>query len=272
MFVDNTKKIIVLSVPGSDNYFATSFFKDQFKLNSIEVNFSMSSVPASTDLVTSFDASYIDIETNTIKEDAELTAKRRFRMQHPYLEIGKNYKRIQDLISENVLTAPISEYTLYGLCRNPIDRAIVDCEQMAYIAVHSAAIKSIEESANNVVNKSVFESDNIKKLTTDGLIDNYVVDNGEGYTVDATPPEHTKPQSLWLKYNGQPINHIFKYDNYTGFVSAICALYGIDASSYDDSPRISARKTNLTVDELSEEVKNEILQFYAEDKALYDSL
>lgn len=270
MFVDNIRKIICLSVPGTDSLFAREFFTTQFDLHSITVNWTkMATGPIALPTAnSSFD------ENGTFRNNTPGLVEQ-YKRTYKY-NYGKNPRKIADLIADNTITSPINEYNIYGICTDPITRVIVESEEMTYISLYKNYInnkKENEEVQDFIASPSIYERmnpDNIKQLAIQGCIKNFSVDDGDGYLIKT--PEHMKPQSEWLKYQGQNINHIFKRENYVGFVSVICSLYGIDASLYDDMPRIASRKTNLTAADLSDDLKTTILEFYAEDQALYDSL
>jgi hypothetical protein len=270
MFVDNTKKIIVLSVPGTDSYFAEMFFRQQFQQKSISVQwvFLRSVTESEKNDIPIGNLNVDKLPQNMVPQSPSDRVLRRSGILLP---------KISDIIELNILNAPWYEYQIYGMCTNPIDRIIIQQEELIYIGAYMSLMRCIEENKevrDYIPNREALIPESIKTRTLNSLMNNYVVNlNGLKFDPnDSKFPDYMKQQVLWLKHQDNLINHIFKYDNYVDFVSAISAIYEVDASLYDDIQRISSRKSNLTANDLSVELCNAILEQYPDDKILYDSL
>lgn len=270
MFVDNGRKIIVLSVPGTDPDIAELFFREQLQAKLIDgITFLDLKIIPDGDPRVGIRRKGVNLDLPNIIPDLTTTTRTNRRT-------GRSYHQIPDLIEKGLLLHSLDSYEIYGICINPIDRVIGEQEEMIFLSANRTYINSIIENREipgYVPNRYPLSADSIRTQLLLGLEKNYMDPTAEGYDIsEARTPDHIRPQSLWLKYLGQPINHIFKYDNYVGFISAICALYDIDPTLYNDMERISSRKTNLIASDLTVELQNKISEIYAEDKALYDSL
>lgn len=222
MFVDNTKKIICLSVPRTGTFTAEMFFREHLPSNSVK------------------------------------------------WMLGRHFT-IPSIMRENYLSYPIAEYDIYGLCRNPIDRVIAsyDLEEglKRKVRINSPSQTVLSDEACTV---EKLKTDLIDLLKID-FVDNHISKKFEEKGKNNIFVFLTK-QVEWLKYQDQLINHVYKYENYNTMISDLCARYNIDFSLFDQSRKLNEQTTDLKQEDLSEEVKTKILEFYAEDKALYDSL
>jgi hypothetical protein len=273
MFIDNTKKIICLSVPGADyKQLMERFLRSQ----SIPVTWFFNNQPTQEGLNSLAAIAQIS-ETNTPQETIK-------KVKSIISDLGINSEapNIQNLIDANLLQFPISEYDVYGICLDPIFR-IISCFDESRSRIHNREYEKRLQSFNETVTEiqNTIENappmdpplpPNLKDIILRDLNDAFIDNIGH-----FAPERHQmisvtyQPQTNWLKHQGQNINHIYKYDNYMGFLSDICARYNIDASLYDDTITLN-RAINVTADDLSQEIKDKLLEFYAEDKALYDSL
>lgn len=272
MFLDNTKKIICLSFPGIDSKFALDFFKTQFNLNSISVTW--------------FEPSYTEEQIRQLREEIS-------KIEDPVAQVNRSRElfesslpvnpNISEILNANILTSPISEYDIYGICVDPTFRMI----RMYELAVDLLARKNLEKQTEEY-NKILQEvsgvpgehqltgvptlpdiKNEVLNLFNKDFIQNIGIFAPERYQFYSR--QHHK-QIYWLKHQDQIINHVYKYENYSSYVADICARYNIDASSYDDTVRLNSRKCNLSVNDISQEIKDKVLAKYPEDKTLYDSL
>lgn len=249
MFVDNTKKIICLSVPGTDTEFATNFLKQQFNDNSISVNWF-----APTKIADLFTEQ--QIKDNAENTNADIS-----------INLSNYQKNLQELLNDGLITSPISEYEVYGLCRDPFTRLF-----RTYTAKKSSSYE-IAHKDDGITKTEVLLPENIKLgIIRETRRDFYEIGVDNIFAQKSSMIKRYYQQVHWLKHEGQVINKIYKYSNYTTFVSDICAKYNVNFSLYDDQPRIECTNFPLVVDDLFLELQEKIIAYYSEDKALYDSL
>jgi len=268
MFIDNVKKIICLSVPETDSNFANEFFRSQFESNSISVTWFR---PQYTKEQLAEFVSQIPENLNEVAKIQQVSAFNASNIS----EISN----ISELINANYLEFPITEYDVYSLSIDPILRILKMYENTLYTTrkknfdmrmKNYDELVARNENPDLIIERPVFPD--IKNIILDSLRKDFID------VIGTFAPERyqyfsysQQPQVYWLKHNNQTINHIYKYTNYTTFVSDICSRYNISAS-YDDSARLNSRKTDLSVEDIPQEIKDKILEKFAEDKALYDSL
>ena len=219
MFVDNSKKIICLSIPGINPISAELFFREQLQ--------------------------------NNVK-----------------WMLSKNFL-ISSLVSENYLTSPILEYDIYGLCRNPIDRIVDD--YLFYYTLPGTTDSIINAATGGMVPKQFYELSG-----AEGVLENIKIILERDFLIESISMSDLRKRALftnqvsWLKNDGVLINHVFKYENSDAMISELCGRYSIDSNLYikeETSPFFKEIKNNLGND-----LTSKILEHYAEDKALYDSL
>lgn len=263
MFVDNTKKIICLSVPGTECDATQTFLQEQFELHSISVDW-FKKTPVLSDeqrlAIKEFDKEKVNTQNTVIDgTNTGIVASNHSEL----IEDGT----VGELILKNCVTSPISDYKIYAICREPIMRIISVVEAHIY----DSHLKMIEHRA--VLQRSILEPEAIKESVLNFLTRNFVENIGifKPENINLLSSKYYS-QTHWLKHNSQLVSDVYKHDNYASFVSDLCVEYNLDSSLYDDAKRITSRKTNLSLQNIQQEIKDKILERYTEDQTLYDSL
>lgn len=158
---------------------------------------------------------------------------------HPNLDI---------LLRGNIISEQeIDNLNVYGVIRNPIDRTISAAKMLHlkwfHLLYNGAAYPNI---SNSEAVKYMFDA----------------IDKKDPRAKDAIL---AKPQTNWLIHNGRRINKIFKYENILDLVEELTGKREIKSNYHSDV------RQDKSID-LPYELQQEILQRYAEDAALWESL
>lgn len=97
---------------------------------------------------------------------------------------------LDEIVKLNLLTHPLTEYDVYAVCRNPVDRFLSFQSMMKKV-----------ENVNILENFSTF-----KRFM--GIFE-------------------ASPQSSWLTYNNKLVNRVFLYEDINLMVAEIAEKYGI---------------------------------------------
>lgn len=177
------------------------------------------------------------------------------------------HSTLTDLIDKSTIINPISDYKVYGVCRNPGER-LISCVDYFTSRLNETAIKVI----NNEEERKAEILERMKLMFVDMGMEKFILnDEGRPSGFDMQLIFYRR-QSDFLKYNDQVINHIYKYENLSSMVSDIAANYGIDASGFENTERFNERTTTMTWADVPEETQVKINEYYAEDIELYNSL
>ena len=144
-----------------------------------------------------------------------------------------DHNNINEIIANGTLTQDaISEYNIYGVLRNPVDRFISGC-------YHSMACEPHE-------NLNVF----IRRCLDYG----------------SRPKTMFLPQQYWLTHQGQPISHIYLYEDIPQLVSDV---FGATASlTYYNRSHIRQHRSSI----LDDSLVKEIIMLYPKDYEMYQTL
>lgn len=167
----------------------------------------------------------LDVDINKIREDYfSKSATNNTEGVHTTLD---------QIVKLNLLTHPLTEYDIYAVCRNPLDR-FLSFQNM---------IKNIE-NVNVVENFSIFKS----------YMNMY----------------ETRPQSTWLIYNNKLVNRVFLYENINLMISEIAQKYGItDTSNFSN---YSLRQYEKYTNTISPRVLEYLKIYWQDDFKIYDML
>lgn len=209
MIISNEKKFIYLRVPKTGSTSVSVFLYENLPLES--------SIIRSSDTGRIFTTEESCKIANGYFVDNSLTI----------------HSTLDDIVKSGLLIHPVHEYSVYAVCRNPIDRFL---------------------SFQNMM------------IHTDGVnfLDNYSIFKEYMAIFEA------KPQTTWLRYNGKLLDNIFLYDDLPRLVSSIAARYNIiDISNFYNYDFRNYRKTVKTVDDKALEY---IQSYWQDDFKIYNTL
>jgi len=212
MILSNEKKFIYLRVPKTGSTSASVFFFKHLPLEQSIIRTSDNSVLLRTENSDQIPKNYFDSE---------------------YTFTGGVHATLEEVMQLGLITHDVSDYDIYAVCRNPIDRLLSFC--------------------------SMF-----KKTDNVNILDNFSVFKQYMDTFECSP------QSLWLTYNNIPVNRLFLYDDISLMVNEISAKYGVyDTSAFNEYKLRSYRNNDI---QISNKILEYIKIIWAEDFEIYESL
>ena len=166
MLVSNEKKFIYLRVPKTGSTSVSVYFYEN--------------LPLEKNIIRLGDKDYLQKEESTRINGGYFNEST--------IAATNVHTTLDEIVKLNLLTHPLTEYDIYAVCRNPVDR---------FLSFHSM-IKKVYN--NNILkNFSIF-----KKFMSE-----------------------VSPQSTWLTYNNKLVNRVFLYENINLMVAEIAEKYGI---------------------------------------------
>lgn len=173
------------------------------------------------------------------------------------LNVREKHWNVANLIERGLLTHPVSEYNIYAVCRNPIDRYL--SAQNYWWKLSTVGVCSGYENFPPEEQKAIRLEYFRGRINNLGLKD--YVENDTFY----------KPQVNWLHHENTLINKVFKYENIDAFVSEVCGIYGASPSTFTTFRDNTSEKI-IKIDELDASDITQIELFYHQDKQIYESL
>jgi hypothetical protein len=169
---------------------------------------------------------------NKKDDDVSYSFMREYKFDNHNSSFKNAHPNLQDAINSNLLKIEdLSNYKIYGIIRNPIDRFI----SMVYHFYKG--------------NKKKHQNDVVRDAINDYKLGIY--------------PYHA--QKDWLIYNNNPINNIFLYENINKMLTSIL---GTDVNiKYNHR---SKYRTNHNYNDLELELQNTIKEIYYEDWQIYN--
>jgi hypothetical protein len=166
MLVSNEKKFIYLRVPKTGSTSVSVYFYENLPL----------------------EKNIIRLGDNDYLQKEESTRIKGGYFNESTIAATNVHTTLDEIVKLNLLTHPLTEYDIYAVCRNPVDR---------FLSFHSM-IKTVYN--NNILkNFPIF-----KKFMSE-----------------------VSPQSTWLTYNNKLVNRVFLYENINLMVAEIAEKYGI---------------------------------------------
>jgi hypothetical protein len=166
MLVSNEKKFIYLRVPKTGSTSVSVYFYENLPL----------------------EKNIIRLGDNDYLQKEESTRIKGGYFNESTIAATNVHTTLDEIVKLNLLTHPLTEYDIYAVCRNPVDR---------FLSFQSM-IKKVE-NINILKNFSTF-----KRFMSEA-----------------------SPQSTWLTYNNKLVNHVFLYENINLMVAEIAEKYGI---------------------------------------------
>lgn len=213
MIISNEKKFIYLRVPKTGSTSVSVFLYENLPLEKNIIR------PADNKKY------LLDVDINKIREDYfSKSATNNTEGVHTTLD---------QIVKLNLLTHPLTEYDIYAVCRNPLDRFLSFQNMMKNI-----------ENVNIVENFSIFKS----------YMNMF----------------EASPQSTWLIYNNKLVNRVFLYENINLMISEIAQKYGItDSSNFSN---YSLRQYEKYTNTISPRVLEYLKIYWQDDFKIYDML
>lgn len=170
MIISNEKKFIYLRVPKTGSTSISVYFYEN--------------LPLEPSILRTVDrADYLDVKNYSIK-DGYFDVKHKLTLKH------NTHSTLECAVNAGLLEHDVSEYSIYGVLRNPIDRF-----------KSFWGMTKVIEGNDMVQNFDVFKT--------------YMKLFG------------SRPQTTWLKYRGSYINRLFLYENVPALVKEIALKYGV---------------------------------------------
>lgn len=213
MIISNEKKFIYLRVPKTGSTSVSVFLYENLPLEKNIIR------PADNKKY------LLDVDINKIREDYfSKSATNNTEGVHTTLD---------QIVKLNLLTHPLTEYDIYAVCRNPLDRFL-----------------SFQNMMKNIENVNVVENFSIFKSYMNMF--------------------EASPQSTWLIYNNKLVNRVFLYENINLMISEIAQKYGItDTSNFSN---YSLRQYEKYTNTISPRVLEYLKIYWQDDFKIYDML
>lgn len=212
MIISNEKKFIYLRVPKTGSTSISVYFYEN--------------LPLESSILRTIDRSnYLDVKNYSIK-NGYFEVERRLELKH------NTHSTVQCAVDAGLLMHDISEYSVYGVLRNPIDR-----------------FKSFWSMTKVIEGNDIVENFDVFKAYMRMFV--------------------SKPQVTWLKHNGELINKLFLYENVPALVSEIALKYGVtDTDNFNNYNFRSYEKQH----EIPAKVLSYLEFYWEEDFELYANL
>jgi len=220
MIISNKHKYIYLRVPRTGSTSVTSYIHDRLNLEDSIIHAGLEADSVGTLNV----------------EDLLLPSKNINNINN----VDTQHLTLPQIIAHGMLEHNWQDYSIYAICRDPVDRFKSFCRQLHnFYKVEVSSPKKQQQFLEYIV---------YSDIVFDKLY----------------------PQSNWLLFNGQRINKIYKYHDIKNMVKSIAGYYNID--SVDDFSSYSLRSSAVTLPELPAHTLDRIYKFYDLDFQIYNSL
>lgn len=211
MIISNEKKFIYLRIPKTGSTSISIYFYENLPLES-------------SILRTADNATYLSTNERYIKDG--------YFDDQKTLQIKYNtHATLQCAIDAGILEYDVSEYSVYGVFRNPLDRF------RSFLSMYKA-VDGVDISKNF----------NVLKAHMNEFV--------------------FKPQTTWLKHNGELINRLFLYEDVPALVQEIALKYNV--SNIDSFAKYNFR--NYEKQDLSDRVIDYLKYCWQEDFEICDNL
>lgn len=227
------------------------------------------------DLHTSIEHQFSRINSNQISQNHKM-----FQTKFPVKDVTINLRmpsshpNVKDLIDNKIISLEeVKDYSIYGVMRNPIDRFM----SMAYFNVHFLKfeiLNNLDIPCELAMHVNGFRAKNFNNLNKNDIAEFFLdkkkyqkevlkIDISSNFVKVNDPAVLT--QTHWLKFNGQNINRIFKYEQISLLLKEIT---GKESSEFRHN---SNTRKDRSYD-LPTRTIERIREFYEEDFAFWESL
>lgn len=224
------------------------------------------------DLHTSIEHEFSRINSNEITQNHKM-----FQTKFPVKDVTINLKmpsshpNIKDLIDNKIISLEeVKDYNIYGVMRNPVDRFM----SMAYLNIHILKLQMMNNPNQQIPFKNNLNAKNLNNLNKNDVVEFFLdkkmyqkevlkIDLSSNFIKVHDPAVLT--QTHWLKFNGQNINKIFKYEDISLLLKEIT---GKESSEFRHNS--NTRKDRSY--ELPSRTIERIRELYEEDFIFWESM
>jgi hypothetical protein len=213
MLVSNEKKFIYLRVPKTGSTSVSVYFYEN--------------LPLEENIIRLVDNS------DVLRKDESSKIKDGYFNESAITTTNGIHATLDEIVKLNLLTYPLTEYDIYAVCRNPLDRFL-----------------SFQSMLKKVENVNILENFSTFKCYMNMF--------------------QASPQSTWLNYNNRLVNRVFLYENIDLMVSEIAEKYGItNTSNFSNYSFRQYKKYTSIVDPRALDYIN---TYWQDDFKIYDLL